>query len=612
MRTENTFSILISLLLCIALFSACSASASGNISDNASAITAGSSSTETASNISGISDSVRFESEDHYFDWKSQSYQTVDMAKGSSTIGKSGIYEITGTLQNGSLIVDVNHDADTGIVYLVLNNASISSATSAPIYIMDAKKVVLILENGTANTIYQGSGCVTDENNDPSAAVFSKADLSITGEGTLQVTSDFNDGITGKDDLKITGGTIIVEAKADGIVGKDVLAIETCSMTISAGKDGMRSTNETDAGMGSVLIAGGTFDIAATSDAIQAYGTLQIDGGTFELTTGGGYSENASPSMNNGFGGKGGPMQGTVTQTDTESKKGLKATGGIVINDGNFIISSYDDSLHSAGDIAIAGGTFTLKSGDAGIHSDAGVTLNGGTIAIQNSYEGIEGTNITVNGGKIDLVSSDDGFNVNASSGLLTINGGEISVNAGGDGTDSNGSIKMTGGTVYVDGPTSSGNGAIDYNSSFTISGGTIIASGSSGMAECPTDDSGQPSILMYYSTAQAAGTAIVLKDKDGNTVASFTPQKQYSSAAISAPDMKVGESYTLYSSDVKVVSFTISGTVTYLNESGVTTGQSQAPGGMGGGMQGGRGPQGGGMRGGNGTPGGNLPQQSN
>jgi len=280
----------------------------------------------------------------------------------------------------------------------------------------------------------------------------------------------------------------------------------------------------------------------------------------------------------------------TDTGTDTESRKGLKATGSILINNGAFTISSYDDSVHSNGAVAIGGGTFTLMSGDDAVHADTDVTVGGGTITVTNSYEGIEGASITVGNGKINVVSSDDGFNVNDASGLLTVNGGEISINAGGDGIDSNGSVKMTGGTAKVDGPTSNNNGAIDYVGGFEISGGTLLAAGSSGMAQCPDSNSTQLSILMYFSASQAAGTEIALKDAGGNVIAAFTPAKQFASVAISSPDMEKGQSYTLYSGGVEVVTFTASDTVTYLNESGVTENRSGGPGGgmPGGGMQGG------------------------
>ncbi len=158
----------------------------------------------------------------------------------------------------------------------------------------------------------------------------------------------------------------------------------------------------------------------------------------------------------------------------------------------------------------------------------------------------MEGSNITVNGGKINTVSSDDGFNINSNSGVLNINGGEIAMNANGDGLDSNGSIKMTGGTIYVDGPISNNNGALDYNSSFSISGGTLVASGSSGMAEAPSNNT-QPSILMNYSSVQAAASTITLRDKDGNTVITFTPPNNIVRWQFLHTQLSVGSAYTLY-----------------------------------------------------------------
>lgn len=449
--------------------------------DNSSSTTAADS---TAAAASAQAVSVSYESDDYYFDWQNQNHTTLNLNEGSQTITKSGIYELTGTLAEGSVIVEVDKAADNGTVYLVLNQADISSAKSAPLYVKEAQKVVLILEKNTTNTVYQGSDCAVNEEGEPSAAIFSKADLTITGSGTLHVTSDYNDGISSKDDLKITDSTITVKAKGDGIVGKDLLAVKTAKITVEAGKDGMRSTNETDAGK-----------------------------------------------------------------------------GNLVIEDG----------------------TFTIKAGDDALHADQNLEISGGKITIENCNEAIEGANITVSGGEIKMTSADDGFNVNDSAGVLTLSGGTVYLNAQGDGLDSNGSIQMSGGTVYVDGPTQSGNGAIDYNTSFAITGGTLVAAGNSGMAEAPDSSSSQLSFLMYYSSVQAAGTPIIVKDAAGNTLISYTPAKDYSSVAVSSPALKSGETYTLYSGENKIVSFTLTDKITYLNESGITTNQSKGPGGGGG-----------------------------
>jgi hypothetical protein len=612
MKNKNKFSVFLAVMLAIATLVSCTAAG------NSAAGTSGSQTASTTTGAVDISDTVTYDSEDYSFDWQNQAHETINLNTGAATISKSGIYEITGTLKDGSLVVNVDKAADKGIVYLVLNNANIASSTSAPVYVKAAEKVVLILAKGTANTVYQGSGCVVDADNEPSAAIFSKSDLTITGSGTLAVTSDYNDGITSKDTLKITDGTLTVKAKGDGIVGKDVVAVKDGAIQITAAKDGVRATNETDAGLGNILIAGGNLTIEAGDDGLQAYRTLQVNAGVIQVTTGGGYAENTTVHTENGPDGRGGmnrPGQataaggtgstdssdstGSTETTDSGSKQGLKAAGNILLTNGSITVSAYDDALNANGDLTIKGGTLTLQSGDDGIHSDTAVTVNGGTISIPHAYEGVEGKNITVNDGKITLTASDDGFNVNDSTGLLTVSGGEIAINAGGDGADSNGSIKMTGGTVYVDGPTDNGNGALDYNGSFTISGGTIIAAGSSGMAQAPSTDSSQPSILMYYSTAQAAGTPFTLKDSGGNTVATFTPAKSYSAVAVSAPGLKTGQAYTLYNGTTQVVTFTPTNQVTYLNESGITQGQTQGPGG-GDGTHGGGMPD---MQGGGGRP---------
>lgn len=541
---------------------------------------------------------VNYDNDDYYFNWKDSSYKTIGLNGSSATlkgeglavegsvvtVSASGVYEITGTLTDGSIIVDVNKDIDEETVFLVLNGVNINSQTSAPITIKGAKKVVILLENGTENSVTGGSGTLVNAEGEPTAAIFSKADLTITGRGTLTVTADYNDGITSKDDLKITDGTLIVNAKADGIVGKDSLSVKNGSITITAGKDGMRSTNETDEGKGNVVIQNGQFTITAANDAIQASKLVQIDDGKLDLNSGGGYPGKSISSANNDFGGRPG-QSATTAPTSTEeeeSKKGLKAGQGVLINGGNINVSSYEDSIHSNKDAVINGGVLTLQSGDDGIHADNTILIDKGEIAIKDSYESLEGTNITINGGKISATSTDDGINVNSKEGVLNITGGEVALNTNGDGTDSNGSINMTGGTVTVDGPTENNNGALDYDGSFTISGGTLVASGSSGMAQAPSTNT-QPSILMYYDSTQAAGTTITLKDKDGNSVITYTPLKQYSSAAISSSKLSVGSTYTLYSGNTKIIDFTLSDSLTYLSESGVTTKpQNAGPGGGG------------------------------
>ncbi len=467
----------------------------------------------------------------------------------------------------------MDKSVDKGLVKVVLNGVQINSETSSPIYISEAKEVMLVLADASENSITQGSRVKINEDEEPTAAIFSKADLTIGGGGSLMVKTSYNDGITSRDDLMITGGNITIDAASDAIVGKDKVEIMDGTLTITAGKDGIRATNDTEEGKGNVTIHNGAFTIKAANDGIQAYNVLSIEDGKFDIATGGGYPGRSISSGNEGFGRVAGQAFGTAqsnAQAVEESKKGIKSTGKVIIAGGVFKLSSYDDAIHSNDEIIINGGDLSIQSGDDAMHADNSITINAGQIDIENSYEGLEAAHININGGEVSIVSSDDGINVNQNSGLLAISKGSVSIVADGDGLDSNGNIEMTGGVVYVDGPTANMNGSVDYNGKFMISGGILIASGSSGMAQAPSSGSTQPSILMYYGTSQSAGTTLYLKDSTGKQIASFTPSKSYSSVVISTKDLAIGSSYTLYAGSNKIVDVSIAGMVSAISETGV------------------------------------------
>ncbi len=284
-------------------------------------------------------------------------------------------------------------------------------------------------------------------------------------------------------------------------------------------------------------------------------------------------------------------ITGTGTLTIKSSGKGIKAEGLLTVKSGILNITATDDAVHSNGAVTVSGGELNLSTGDDGIHADGDVTISGGKINISKSHEGIEGHNITVSDGEISVTADDDGFNVaggNDSSGgggkdggmwgggpmdevtdgVLTIAGGSIYVNADGDGLDSNGSMKMTGGTVYVDGPTNSGNGALDYNGSFEITGGTLVAVGASGMAQNASSAT-QPSVLMNLSATYTGELSF------GGI--SFKPAKSYSSVVISSPELSVGSSYTLTIDGKDVSTVTVSQNVTG-GSGGMMQGGGQMP----------------------------------
>lgn len=570
-----------------------------------------------------------------YTDWKSGTYTTIKLsdtsasvdgdgaaASGSTvTISKAGTYVISGNLSDGSIIVDSSGD---GTVRIVLNGATIHSETSSPIYVKQAGKTMISLEAGTTNTVSDGSTrTYTDTaNQEPDATIFSKDDLVFNGTGSLTVKANAGDGIKSKDSLIMVEGTYNITSADDGILGKDTVQIFGGTYTINASGDGIKATNDTDSTKGNVTINGGTFNITAGADGIQAATDIAIKDGAFTITTGGGSANALTKTDTQQQPGMAQSDESSSSTSDTGSYKGLKATKTITVDGGTFKLDTKDDALHTNDTITINKGTFDISSGDDGIHADTTLNINDGTINITKSYEGLEASNITINGGTSKVVASDDGINVAGGDGsststdraqsssfsstsennLLTINGGTVTVDAGGDGLDANGSIKMTGGTVLVGGPTDDGNAALDYDGTCDITGGTLVAVGSSGMALAPSTSSTQGAICMTFSSTQSAGTVVNLSDSSGKNILSYTPTKSFSSIVISSSSIAKGSSYVLstggsdtgtktgnmitggtYSGGTKVVSFTQSDTVTGLNESGVTS----LPTGMGGGMGG-------------------------
>ena len=514
----------------------------------------------------------------------------------TATIFAAGTYSLSGSLTDGQIIVNTEGE---GVVRLILNGVDIHCSTSAPIYIVQADETVIVLAENTTNTITDGDTYVLADAavNEPNAAIFSMSDLTLYGNGALVVEGNFADGITSKDGLLITGGTITVNAVDDGIRGKDYLVVQDGNITIHAQGNGMLSDNEEDATKGFISIEAGVIDITAGGDAISAQTDVMVSSGEFTLNAGGGSSARTD---------------------ETTSAKGIKGLVSVNIDSGTFIIDTADDAIHSNGSLVVNGGSFVIASGDDGMHSDATLEINGGEIQITELYEGIESAVITINSGTIHVLSSDDGLNVaggvdnsGAPGGMPTrgggpgqdmfsysgsyflyINGGYISVEARGDGLDINGAIEMTDGVVLVNGPVENMNGALDYDGTFNISGGFFVAVGSAGMAMAPSQSSSQASILVNFSYAQQAGTLISIQDSAGNAILTFAPTKEYQSIAFSSPDFVNGATYNIYlggsASGTAVDSLLRDGTYsggslyTSLTLSGIVT--SVGGGGMGGG----------------------------
>ncbi len=390
------------------------------------------------------------------------------------SITAAGTYVFSGDCDDGSITVK---KGVTGVT-LVLNGLTLTNADSAAITLNKTAEAALIAAAGSENTVADTAGA-----NDENAAVKVKsgASLSLSGTGTLTACGNVKNGIKGASDAVITVDemTLNIEAADDGLSCDDELTIKGGRVNITAGGDAVKASPDTDdtenpdtTSLGSVTISGGTLTLTAANDGVQADGDLTVTGGTFAVIANGGHT--------------------TTLSDEDASCKGLKAGKTLTVSGGTFTVDSADDALH-ANDVTVSGGTLTLASGDDAVHADndfvVGVKGSSSTsnpkIDITASYEGLEGTTVSVYSGDIDVAASDDGVNA-ANSDLgersdkfaINIAGGDLYIDAGSDGLDSNNDISITGGRVEVYGADAMMDAAIDYDGTFTLSGGTLFGAG--------------------------------------------------------------------------------------------------------------------------------------
>ena len=404
------------------------------------------------------------------------------------TITKEGTYVLSGALSEGQIIVD----ADSAKVQLVLDNADITCASSAAIYVKNADKTFITLAEGSENILMNTAEYETIDDNNIDAVIFSKDDLTLNGKGTLTINSEYGHGIVSKDDLKLVGGTSNITAKNHALSGKDSVRIAAGTYNLTSGKDGIHSENADDDEKGFVYIASGDFTIESTGDGIDASYVVQIDDGDFDITAGGG-SENATKTHNDiPGGGTGGKMGGGAPGGDKpsgEAPSGEAPSGGPSSDsdsgkktrqtppdkpDGDSFDGSRPDEkasdnagsqtaqtppdksgkdtsdadststkgIKSDGALYVNGGTFNINSADDSFHSNSDVTINDGTYTISSGDDGIHADSaLLVNGGTITVTESYEGLE-----GLnITINDGKIDITASDDGMNAAGGNDASG-----------------------------------------------------------------------------------------------------------------------------------------------------------------------
>lgn len=323
----------------------------------------------------------------------------VTVSGSTVTITQKGTYVLSGSLSNGQVLVDSSAE---GKVRLVLDGVSISNSSSAAIYVKAADEAVIVLKDGTSNTVSDAATYAAGTDTDaPNAAIYSMADLTIGGAGSLTVRGNGNDGVASKDGLVILGGSVTVTAKDDGLRGKDYLIVAGGTLQVTAGGDGLTSDNETDDTVGSVRLSDGTVTISAGDDGVHAEGDLAIEGGSLTVQKSTEGLEGANIVLAGGT--------STVTATDdgvnasagasSGSQAGQGGPGGgggmantgeqLLITGGTHVVSSGGDGLDSNGTISISGGTTVVNgpttNGNGALDSNGGITVTGGTVLAAGS-----------------------------------------------------------------------------------------------------------------------------------------------------------------------------------------------------------------------------------
>ena len=538
----------ITLLAALAL-TGCSANSASNASAS-SAISASASSTSgTTSKVADsfstdVKSGAKLAEDTHYsakdVTWDSSSEVTIDLSNptatdgvtvsdGVITITKAGNYKLTGTYE-GQIKVEA---ADSDMVRLILNNATITNSTGAAINVVEADEVVIYTASGTTNTVSDGSSYSDTASGSPDAAIYSKSDLTLAGEGTLKVEGKYEEGIHTSDGLVIASGTLEVNAANTGIKGKDYVDILDGAITVTATKDGIKATNDTDGNRGWVRLSGGTVNISAGDDGFKAERVLEISGGTLNITQA---NEGIEAQYIN-------ILDGTVnvTSSDDGINASYSTTSTSTSSTGTESTSTSTTQTTQNGQAAQGNQSAPqAPSGSAGQAPAGGGQAPSGTMGQPPAGGGAGGGmggGMGGGGGTFEVVDA-----------TINITGGTVTVNANGDGIDSNGTATLSGGTLIVNGPFTGGNASLDTNGDLLLNGTTVAAGNSGDMFEAPSTNSTSGYVKISNVSNLSAGTTVQVTDSSGNVVANYKVTNS-STALILVSSSKItkGESYTVY-----------------------------------------------------------------
>ena len=563
------------------------------------ATTSSATATDTAASSSSFSTNVKsgekLDVDTHYSEqdlsWDTSSETAIDLSNptatdgvtvedGTLTITKAGTYKLSGEYQ-GQIKVET---ADSDAVRLVLDNANITNSSGAALNVVNADEVILYSASGTTNTISDGADYTATGEDDPDAVVYSKADLTIAGEGTLKVNGNHEDGIHTSDGLVIASGTLEVNAANTGIKGKDYVDILGGTINVTAQQDGIKSTNDTDEGKGWTRLSNGTVTVNAGDDGFKASRVVEISGGSLTVEQS---DEGIEAQYINVSGG-----DVNVTSADDGMNASLKTSDSESTDSSANTSDAANQQQNNQQQGSLPGGQQSESSNQqqqgTGQPPQGQPPAVSGTSQDGTSQNGTSGTgqqqNNTQNQGNQNMGqppampggNAQDGTSQNGTTGTgqqgmgqppqggmpggggggtfevvdaaINVSGGNITVNAEGDGIDSNGVTTLSGGTLIVNGPSQGGNAALDTNGDLLLNGATVLSGSTADMFEAPSTNSTSGYLKLTNSSGFEQGSTVQVADSSGKVVANYKVTKSnVQLVLVSSSSIVKGQSYTAY-----------------------------------------------------------------
>lgn len=519
------------------------------------ATTSSATATNTAASSSSFSTNVKsgekLDVDTHYSEqdlsWDTSSETAIDLSNptatdgvtvedGTLTITKAGTYKLSGEYQ-GQIKVET---ADSDAVRLVLDNANITNSSGAALNVVNADEVILYSASGTTNTISDGADYTATGEDDPDAVVYSKADMTIAGEGTLKVNGNHEDGIHTSDGLVIASGTLEVNAANTGIKGKDYVDILGGTINVTAQQDGIKSTNDTDEGKGWTRLSNGTVTVNAGDDGFKASRVVEISGGSLTVDQS---DEGIEAQYINVSGG-----DVNVTSADDGMNASLKTSDSESTDSSANTSDAANQQQNNQQQGSLPGGqqsgTSNQQQQGTGQPPAMSGTSQDGTSQNGTTGTGQQGMGQPPQGG----MPGGGGGTFEVIDAAINVSGGHVTVNAEGDGIDSNGVTTLSGGTLIVNGPSQGGNAALDTNGDLLLNGATVLSGSTADMFEAPSTNSTSGYLKLTNSSGFEQGSTVQVADSSGKVVANYKVTKSnVQLVLVSSSSIVKGQSYTAY-----------------------------------------------------------------